>query len=53
MKEWLVKALLEIVENDDEIDDNENFYVMSDDSFMNKVCMGKKDEYEFEAYLYF
>lgn len=51
MKEWLVKALLEIVENDDEIDNNDNFYVMSDGSFMNKVGIRKKNEYEFEAFL--
>ena len=51
MKEWLVRALLEIIEFDEDIKDTDRFYVLGDGSCMNKSDMKKIGDYELEPFL--
>ena len=51
MKEWLVRALLEVIEFDRNINDSDKFYIISDGSCMDKAAMKKNGDYDLEPFL--
>ncbi len=51
MKEWLVRALLEVIEFDKGIKDSDSLYILDDGSCMDKATMKKTGDYELEPFL--
>lgn len=51
MNEWLVRALLEVIEFDGEITDSDSFYVLGDGSCMDRAAIKKEGRYELEPFL--
>lgn len=51
MKEWLVRALLEVVEYDTEIKDDDLFYAASDGSGVTKIDLHTSTDYALEPFL--
>jgi hypothetical protein len=51
MDAWLVKALLEIIENDDSIDENVSFLINADGSAMSKESISKERWFTIDSFL--
>ena len=51
MKGWLVKAILEIIENDTDIDESEQFFISEDGQPITKGEIRLKDNYDLSAFL--
>lgn len=51
MKDWLVKALLEIIENDDTIPEDETFYIKAKGTPISKHEMRMTTEFSFQPFL--
>ena len=51
MKEWLVKALLEILENDNDIKENDELYIDPDGIAVSKALIRDKCDFDFSGFL--
>lgn len=51
LKEWLVKALLEIIENDSDIQEDELFYIESSGEPISKADIRNMTEFEFQPFI--
>ena len=49
--EWLVRALLDIIDQDSDISDNDNFFIKSDGSPATKADLRNMDSYEIEPFM--
>lgn len=51
MKTWFVKAILEIIENDSDISENQEFFICEDGSFVSKEALRSMTEFKLQPFM--